>query len=192
MLAGVNAVAAGLSADELHGFVLDEVSEHADGVGATADAGNDNVWERAGLLQHLGLRLNGDDLVELAHDRGEWVRAGGSAEEVVGIVEGGCPVTQRLIHRVLEGAGTGIHADDLSAHEAHAVHVGGLALHVLGAHVDHAVQVHERARQGGGGAVLTSACLRDDAGLAHLLGQQCLTNYLVGLMGATMHEVLAL
>ena len=130
--------------------------------------------------------------MELLDDLRERVRSGRGAEEVVGLVERGGPVAQRLVHRVLQGARAGFHADDLRAHQTHAVHVRRLALHVGLAHVDHAVQAEQRASERGGGAVLPGAGLRDDTGLAHLLGKERLADHLVGLVRAAVDEVLAL
>ena len=76
--------------------------------------------------------------------------------------------------------------------QLHAVDVGLLTRDVLGAHVDHALQAEEGAREGRGGAVLAGAGLSDDALLTHALGQQCLTDHLVGLVGTTVHQILTL
>ena len=191
VLALAEAFAAGFGADQFDAVVVNEIGEHADGVGAAADAGDHHVGQCAGALEDLGARLGGDDAVEFFDDLRERVRAGSRAKEVVGFVEGCGPVTKRLVHRVLQGARAGFHADDLRAHQAHAVHVRFLALHVGLAHVDHAVQAKQRTGKRGCSAVLAGAGLRDNAGLAHLLRQQRLTDHLVGLMGAAVYEVLA-
>ena len=186
------ALSPGLSADELDAVVVDEVREHTDGIGPATDAGHDGVGELSGALEDLRARLGGDDAVEFLHDFREWVWAGRGAQQVVGFVEGGGPVAQRLVHGVLQRARAGFHADNLRAHEAHAVDVRRLALHVGLAHVDHALEAQQRAREGGGGPVLARARLRDDPRLAHLLGQERLADHLVSLVRATVDEVLPL
>jgi len=118
------------------------------------------------------------------------VRAGRGTQQVVGLVESGGPVAQRLVHGVLERARARFHADNLRAHEAHAVDVRRLALHIRLAHVDHALETQQRARERGCGAVLARARFRDNAGLAHLLGQQRLADHLVSLVRATVDKVL--
>src|SRR5690606_35620903 len=54
VLAGVDAVAGGFHADDLHGGVIQERVEQADGVGAAADAGDQAVGQTAFLLLQLG------------------------------------------------------------------------------------------------------------------------------------------
>ena len=55
----------------------------------------------------------------------------------------------------------------LGAEQPHAEHVQRLALHVLGAHVDVALEAEQRAGGGGRDAVLARAGFGDDAPLAH-------------------------
>ena len=70
--------------------------------------------------------------------------------------------------------------------------VGLLAAHVLGAHVDDALEAEQRARGRGRDAVLAGAGLGDDARLAHAPGQQRLAERVVDLVRAGVEEVLAL
>ena len=51
--AGVDAVAAGLEAEQPHAGVVEERVEDADRVGAAADAGDDGVRQPAGQVEHL-------------------------------------------------------------------------------------------------------------------------------------------
>lgn len=192
VLAGLDAVPGGLEADQADVGVRDEGVEEADGVGAAADAGRDGVGQPAGALQDLAAGLDADDPVEVADHGGEGVRAGDRTEEVVGPVHIGDPVAERLVDGVLERPGAGLHRDDLGAQHAHAGHVEGLALGVDLAHVDDAFEAEERAGGGGGHAVLTGAGLGDDAGLAHALGEQRLTQHIVDLVRAGVVQVLAL
>ena len=80
----------------------------------------------------------------------------------------------------------------VGAEQAHAHHVERLAAHVLGAHVDDALEVEQGAGGGRGDAVLAGAGLGDDAALAHALGQQRLAEDVVDLVRAGVAEVLAL
>ena len=91
--------------------------------------------------------------------------------------------------RVREPVVTGI---DLGAEQPHAGDVERLALGVDLAHVDDALEAHQRAGGGGGDAVLARAGLGDDPGLAHALGQQRLAEHVVDLVRAGVVEVLAL
>ena len=95
-------------------------------------------------------------------------------------------------HSVLEGACTGLYPADLRPHEPHAVDVERLALHVLHAHVHHALESHQGRGRGGGDAVLARAGLGYEAGLSHLLGEEGLAEHVVDLVGAGVVEVLPL
>ena len=192
MAGGVQALTGRLNPDELDPGVIDELGEHADRVGAAAHAGDDRVRQPPRQAQDLGAGLPGDDPVVLAHDRGEGVRPGRRAQQVVGVGEGGRPVAQRLVDGVLERARTTVHRDHRGAHELHALDIGRLTHDVGGPHVDGAVQAQQGADHGGGRPVLAGAGLGDDAPLTHPLGQEGLPQNLVALVGATMDQVLAL
>ena len=114
------------------------------------------------------------------------------ADAVVGVLDVGDPVAERLVHGVLERAAAGGTATTSAPSMPHPGHVEGLPLGVLLAHVDHALQAEQRGRGGGGDAVLAGAGLGDDPGLAHPLGQQRLAEHVVDLVRAGVVEVLAL
>ena len=67
-----------------------------------------------------------------------------------------------------------------------------LALHVLGAHVDVALEAEQRARRRRRDAVLPGAGLGDDAPLAHADGEQRLAERVVDLVRAGVRQILAL
>ena len=120
------------------------------------------------------------------------MRAGDGADQVVGVVDIGDPVAQRLVHRVLQRAGAGGHRLHLGAEQLHAEHVRRLPLDVGGAHVDRAGQAEQRAHRGGGDAVLAGAGLGDDPRLAHAAGQQDLAHAVVDLVRAGVVQLVAL
>ena len=60
------------------------------------------------------------------------------------------------------------------------------------AHVDGALHAHERRHHGGRSAVLSCPGLGDEALLAHALGQKRLSQGVVALVRAAVHQVLAL
>ena len=74
----------------------------------------------------------------------------------------------------------------------HAVHVERLTNGVLLAHEHDAFHAHQRRRGRGSHAVLTRTGLGDQAGLAHLLGQQRLSQHVVYLVRAGVVKVFAL
>ena len=67
-----------------------------------------------------------------------------------------------------------------------------LALHVLGAHVDVALEAEQRAGRRRRDAVLAGAGLGDDAPLAHARGEQRLAERVVDLVRAGVRQILAL
>ena len=69
-LEGVDAAACGLTADQAHIFIIDEIVEAANGVGAAAHAGNDGVRQVAFLFQHLLLDLLGNNRLKITHGCG--------------------------------------------------------------------------------------------------------------------------
>ena len=113
-------------------------------------------------------------------------------EQVVGVADVGDPVAHRLVDRVLQRPAARVDAQHLGAEQPHPEHVQRLALHVLGAHVDVALEAEQRARGRGGDAVLPGAGLGDDPPLAHAHGEQRLAERVVDLVRAGVREVLAL
>src|SRR5205807_5435962 len=94
--------------------------------------------------------------------------------------------------RLLERAGADLDRGHVGAEQAHALHVGFLAAHVLGAHVDDALQAEQRARRRGGHAVLARSGLGDHPRLAHPPREQRLADVVFELGGAGVQQVLAL
>ena len=192
VLDALEPAAAGLDADDLHRAVVEEGMEHADGIRAAADSGNDDVGQPALLLKYLASRLRADHRLEVAHHLRIGVRACSSADQVIGVLDIGDPIPQRFVHGVLQRAMTGGDRTNLGAQELHAEDVGFLTLDVGGAHIDDA-RVAETSRDGGGGdAMLAGAGLGDDAFLAHALGKQDLAEAVVDLVRAGMVQILAL
>ena len=120
------------------------------------------------------------------------MRSGHAPDDVVGGVDMRDPVAHRLVHRVLQRPRPGLDGDHLGAEQPHAVHVQALALDVLGAHVDPALQPETRGHRRRRHAVLPRAGLRNYARLSHPPGEQRLAHGVVDLVSAGMAQVLAL
>ncbi len=120
------------------------------------------------------------------------VRAGGRAEQVERVGHIGRPVPQGVVDRVLQRPGPAFDRHDLGAAEPHLVDVDALALDVRDAHEDLRLHAQQRADHRGGQAVLARPGLRDELGLAHVLGEQSLAEAVVDLVGAAVQQVLAL
>ena len=190
--AAVQPVAGGLDAHQRHVAVAHERGERADGVGAAAHAGDQPVGQAPLGGLDLLADLLADRALEVAHHRRVGRRAHGRPDHVVGVPHVGHPVADGGADRLLEGARADVHGLDRGAQQVHALHVGLLAAHVLGAHVHHALQVQQRAGGGDADAVLAGAGLGDHAALAHPLGQQRLAERVVDLVRAGVQQVLAL
>ena len=134
-----------------------------------------------------------DHRLEVAHHRRIGMRAGDGADEVVGVVDVGDPVAQRLVHRVLERARAGARPGRTSAPSSFMRKTLGCCRSTSTlAHVDDASQAEARADGGGGDAVLAGAGLGDDARLAHAPGEQDLADAVVDLVRAGVVELVAL
>src|SRR5262249_35025879 len=101
--AGLDAVAASLEAVQAYPGVGDERVEDADRVGAATHARGDGVGQATGHIEALLPRLDADPANEVAHHHRERVRTCRGAQQVVGGVDVGDPVAQRLVDGVLEG-----------------------------------------------------------------------------------------
>ena len=190
--ARLDAVAGRLDDRQPDRRLADEPGEQADRVRAATDAGDREVRQPALDRDELGRRLVADPALEVADDRRVRVRPHRRAQDVVRRLDVGDPVAHRLVDRVLERRRAGRDRADLGAERAHPQHVRALALDVLGAHVDDARQVEQRAGRRGRDAVLAGAGLGDDPGLAEPPRQQRLAERVVDLVGPGVGEVLAL
>ena len=188
----LDAVAGSLDDRQAHGRLADEPREQADRVRAATDTGDREVGQPALDRGHLGRRLVADPALEVADDRRVRVRPHRRAQDVVRRLDVGDPVAHRLVDRVLQRRRARRDRADLGAERPHAQHVRPLALDVLGAHVDDARQVEQRAGGRGRDAVLAGPGLGDDPDLAEPPRQQRLAERVVDLVGTGVGEVLAL
>src|SRR6202035_2625436 len=107
-----------------------------DRVRAAVDAGDQRVGQPALLLEDLATRLASDHGLEVAHDQRVRMRAGGGPDQVVRVSDGGDPVAQRLVERILEAAAAGLDRGYFRAQQFHAKDVERLALDVDATHED--------------------------------------------------------
>ena len=126
---------------------------------------------RPACAEHLRARLAADHRLQLAHERGVGVRAGGRADQVVRRLDVRDPVADGLVHGLLERRRAGGDGHDRRAQQVHARDVGRLAARVLLAHVDDALEAEARAHRRARDAVLAGAGLGDDALLAEPLAR---------------------
>ena len=146
--AAVEALARRLDADQLDLLVAEERHEGADRVAAAADAGDHAVGQAArSLLEHLSARLVADHALEVAHQRRVRRRADGRADHVVSGRDVRDPVADRRADRLLQRPRAGLDRLDPRAQQPHPLDVGPLAAHVLGAHVDDALEARAARRR---------------------------------------------
>ena len=113
-------------------------------------------------------------------------------QQVVGVADIRDPVAHRFVDRVLQRPAAGIDADNFRAEQPHAKHVERLAVHVLGAHVDVALEAQQGAGRRGRDTVLPGTGFRDDSPLAHAHREERLPERVVDLVRAGVREVLTL
>src|SRR5712692_1793606 len=166
--------------------------EQADRVRPAAHAGEKEVRQAAFGFEDLGASLAPDDGLKIAHHLRIGMRAEHRAEQVVRGADVGDPVAHGLVDSILERAAAGVHSHDFGAELSHAKNIKPLALHVLGAHVHHALEAQARRHRGGSYTVLTGAGFRDDAWLAHAHGEQALAQAVIDLVRAGVKQVFAL
>ena len=177
-------LAARLDADQADRGVVDEAVEDPERVAAAADARHDRIRGATGQVAVLGPRLAPDHGLELPHHQRIGMRPEHGPEQVVGVSDVGHPVAHRLVDGVLERPAAGVDARDRGPEEPHAVDVQRLPRHVVGAHVDDALQAEERTGGGRRHPVLAGARLGHDPALAHADGEQGLSQGVVDLVGA--------
>src|SRR5205823_159746 len=111
--------------------------------------------------------LVADDTLQVAYQLRVRVGADYRADDVVSRPHVRDPVANRLRSRVLERLRPGGHLFDLGSEQLHAPDVHRLPAHVLGAHVDGALEAEPRRHCGHGHAVLSRAGLCNHALLFH-------------------------
>lgn len=192
-IVGVPAMAASLRQDNLDAFVVHVVVDGACGVAATADAGHEVVRIVAsGLFLQLPLYFLRDDALHACHEVGVGVGPHGGTYDVESVGGMAAPVAYGLAAGVGEGHVAGAYRVYLGAQHLHALYVGVLTLDIGGTHEYLALHAHQGAYGGGGHAVLAGTGLGNDARLAHLLGQQNLTDGVVDFVCSGVVEVFTL
>src|SRR5436853_6897183 len=101
MLAWLHAGATRLNADQLDFRDIGEGMEDANGVTATANAGEDHIWQASLLLHNLFACLTTDHGLEVAHDTRLWIGSSRSTRRVELRIHIPRAVTDRLVNGIL-------------------------------------------------------------------------------------------
>ncbi len=120
------------------------------------------------------------------------MRAESRAEQVVRVVRPRHPVAHRFVDGILQRTAARIDRLDPGAQQSHPEDIQRLPAHVLGAHVDDALEAQERTGRRAGDAVLSGPGLGDDPLLPHALGKKRLAESVVDLVGAGVGQVFPL
>src|SRR6266852_3558619 len=174
----------GFDSDEFDFLVFKEVVEDADGVRSSTNASNDGLRKFAFGPANLDAGFASNDTMKVAHHGRIGMRSKHASEQVMRGAHVGDPVTHGFVNGVFESARTGINAANFRAQQSHAEDVELLAAHVLGAHVDHALETKQGADSRRRDAVLTGAGFRDDAALAHAFDEQGLPEAVIDFVRA--------
>ena len=113
-------------------------------------------------------------------------------EAVVRVTDAGSPLSHRFGYGILQRRSTSLYRDHLRAEQPYAINVERLADGVLLSHEHDAFHAHQRSCRCRRHAVLACSCLRDQAGLAHLLRKQGLAKHIVDLVRSCMIQVFSL
>ena len=148
--------------------------------------------QEAYLLCQLPLDLLRDDALHPRHQVGVRVRPHRRADDVKSVGGMAAPVADGLRAGIAQRHITRTDGMHLGSQHLHTLHVRVLTLHIGGTHKHLALHVHQRTDRRCGHTVLSGASLCDDAGLAHLLGQQDLADGVVDLVGTRVVQVFTL
>ena len=120
------------------------------------------------------------------------MRTHGRTYDVEGILWVAAPVADGLRASIAQRHVAGAHRVHLGSQHLHALYVGMLALHIGGTHENLTLHVHQGAYRSGSHTVLSGSGFGNDAGLAHLLCHENLTDGVVDFVCTGMVQVLAL
>ncbi len=192
VFAMVEGAAGGFDAEDFAFFIFEEGGEHADGVAASADTGDDIVGQLTGHFLELFAGFNPDDALKIAHHHGEGVGANHGANAVDG-VDGVLEVgLESGVDSFLEGFQAVGNGHDLRPEDFHPGDIGVLLGDVDFAHVDLTFESEVGGGGGEGDPMLTSTGFGNEPFFAEVFGEKGFAHAVVELVGAGVVEVFAL
>ena len=190
---GIYSVAGSLSQINLHAVIINVVVDGSGSVTSATHAGDEVIRIVAAyLLLQLPFQFFADDALHLGNNVWIRVRTHGRTYDVEGILRVAAPVAYGLRAGIAQRHVAGTHRVHLGSQHLHALYVGMLALHIGGTHENLTLHVHQGAYRSGSHTVLSGSGFGNDAGLAHLLGHENLTDGVVDFVCTGMVQVLAL
>ncbi len=164
-------------------LIFDERMKDPDGIGSSPDTGDDDIRKPSFCCQNLLFCLITDDPLQVSDQSGVWVWSGDCSDEIMGVKNTGYPVTECLIHGVLECPGPACDRDDPCPHHIHPGNIEGLAGNVHFTHEHVNLKAKDRSGDGGCNPVLPCTGLCNEPFFTHVFCEECLTQGVVHLMG---------
>ena len=190
---GIYSVSGSLSQINLHAVIINVVVDGSGSVASATHAGDEVIRIVAAyLLLQLPFQFFADDALHLCHNVWIRMRTHGRTYDVEGILRVAAPVAYGLRAGIAQRHVASAHRVHLGSQHLHALYVGMLALHIGGTHENLTLHVHQGAYRSSSHTVLSGSCFGNDAGLAHLLGHENLTDGVVDFVCTGMVQVLAL
>ena len=190
---GIYSVSGSLSQINLHAVIINVVVDGSGSVASATHAGDEVIRiVAANLLLELPFQFFADDALHLGNNVWIRVRTHGRTYDVEGILRVAAPVAYGLRAGIAQRHVAGAHRVHLGSQHLHALYVGMLALYIGGTHENLTLHVHQGAYRSGSHTVLSGSGFGNDAGLAHLLGHENLTDGVVDFVCTGMVQVLAL
>lgn len=115
MASSVDTVTTSFNTEELDAGVFREGVEHAYGVAATSNTGDDCVWELAALLLQLGLGLVANDGLERSDYSRERMGSNSGTKDVVSGVELHNPGAESFVNCIAQCTRSSLDGDDFGA-----------------------------------------------------------------------------
>ena len=190
---GIYSVSGSLSQIYLHAVIINVVVDGSGSVASATHAGDEVIRiVAANLLLKLPFQFFRDYALHLGNNVWIWVRTHGRTYDIEGILWVAAPVAYGLRAGIAQRHVAGAHRVHLGSQHLHTLYVGMLALHIGGTHENLTLHVHQGAYRSGSHTVLSGSGFGNDAGLAHLLGHENLTDGVVDFVCTGMVQVLAL
>mmetsp|Transcript_8686 Transcript_8686/g.23607 ORF Transcript_8686/g.23607 Transcript_8686/m.23607 type:complete len:278 (+) Transcript_8686:691-1524(+) len=120
------------------------------------------------------------------------MRPGHGPKNIVRRLDVRHPIADGLRGGILQRGGAGMDRAHLRSQQTHPEHVQRLPFHILGTHINDALQSLPRTDRGRRHAVLTGTRLGDDPLLAHALAEKRLPQRVVDLMRPRVVQILSL
>ena len=190
---GIYSVSGSLSQINLHAVIINVVVDGSGSITSATHAGDEVIRIVAAyLLLQLPFQFFGDNALHLGYNVRIRMRTHGRTYDVEGILWMTAPVADSFRAGIAQRHIACAHRVHLGSQHLHTLYVGMLSFHIGGTHENLTLHVHQGAYRSCSHTVLSGSGFGNDAGLAHLLGHENLTDGVVNFVCTGMVQVLAL